>query len=188
MSKVFIKHLENNIDLIKEIKDSCWCLKQICEKLGYSNNGRNTAAVQVFCRNNNIDISHFTFNGRPRIEPTIKTCLYCGSKFEAIGSRRSTQTTCSHKCANTYYKPNKKEETTRYSYALAARQAGMTSCAICEETNLVDIHHIDHDRNNNNLDNLVPLCPTHHMYLHRGKADLIMDKLIEYLDTRSIAG
>jgi hypothetical protein len=184
MSKIFNKHLQDNIEYIKSIKDSLWCLRQVCAALGYSENGRNTAAVNVFCRDNNIDISHFTQNGSPRLTPIVKQCLCCGKDFDATRGKRKTQTTCSHKCANTYYKPNKKEETTRHTYALAARNAGMTSCCICGEADLVDIHHIDHDRNNNSLDNLAPLCPTHHMYLHRGKADLIFDKFVEYLDTR----
>lgn len=185
MSKVFIKHLEDNIEFIGEIKDNCWSLGEICKHLGYSDHSRNTSKLNVFCISNNIDITHFTSNGLPRATKYIKTCLHCGKEFKVSGSKNKEQRTCSHKCANTYFKPNKKD-TTSNTYIFAARQAGMVSCAICGESTLVDIHHIDHDRNNNNLDNLVPLCPTHHMYLHRGKADLIMDKLIEYLDTRVI--
>ena len=186
MSKTFIKCLEDNISDITLFKNSFHSLAEICEYLGYSSHGRNTAAVTVFCNKNNIDISHFTSNGKPRIKATTKVCLNCGKEFDATGSKLQRKTTCSHLCANTYYKPNKKE-TTKNTYALAAKNAGMTSCCICGESNLVDIHHIDHDRENNSLDNLAPLCPTHHMYFHRNKEHLIFDKFIEYLDTRNIS-
>jgi len=187
MSKIFLKHCEDNLELIKERKDSVYSLKSLCSVIGYSDHGRNTGALATFCKERGIDLSHFTSNGKVRYTTITKICPQCGTSFTTNAGPKEKHT-CSRTCANNYFKQAKKTEITPDQYAYRAKQVGMTSCAICGESTLVDIHHIDHDRNNNNLDNLVPLCPTHHMYLHRGKADLIMDRLIKYLDTRSIAG
>jgi hypothetical protein len=39
-------------------------------------------------------------------------------------------------------------------------------CQNCEENVNVVVHHIDHDRTNNDLDNLIPLCATCHGKVH----------------------
>jgi len=39
-------------------------------------------------------------------------------------------------------------------------------CIICEEKIVVAAHHYDHDNTNDDPRNLVPLCPTHHIYIH----------------------
>lgn len=39
-------------------------------------------------------------------------------------------------------------------------------CVVCGEEKVVSVHHIDEDHSNNDPKNLVPLCPTHHQYVH----------------------
>lgn len=39
-------------------------------------------------------------------------------------------------------------------------------CVYCGEKELVDVHHLDEDKTNNVIENLIPLCPTHHRYMH----------------------
>ena len=39
-------------------------------------------------------------------------------------------------------------------------------CVVCKSSNAIQIHHIDHDRSNNNPDNLVTLCANHHNQAH----------------------
>lgn len=39
-------------------------------------------------------------------------------------------------------------------------------CLVCDETLIVDVHHYDENRTNNEPSNLLPLCPTHHRYWH----------------------
>lgn len=41
-------------------------------------------------------------------------------------------------------------------------------CTICGDSNDIHVHHIDGDRNNNDLDNLIPVCTTHHSRIHAG--------------------
>ena len=48
-------------------------------------------------------------------------------------------------------------------------------CSIenCGFSETVDLHHIDKDRNNNSLLNLIGLCPNHHQLIHRQKYNLV---------------
>ena len=39
-------------------------------------------------------------------------------------------------------------------------------CAICGFDKIVDIHHIDKNKKNNDSKNLVGLCPNHHRLIH----------------------
>jgi hypothetical protein len=43
------------------------------------------------------------------------------------------------------------------------------SCAMCEFNKIVDIHHIDANKQNNSPKNLVGLCPNHHRMIHNFK-------------------
>ena len=40
------------------------------------------------------------------------------------------------------------------------------NCKICSFDKIVEMHHLDHNKNNNSNDNLVGLCPNHHKMLH----------------------
>ena len=187
MSQKFLKHLESNISLILKEKDSCISLKQLCAVLGYSEHGRNTKVLKEFLFKNNIDVSHFSNNGRPILSYVTKICPQCFKEFQVKNNTKySKQITCSHQCSNSYFKQATKSIVTTQQYTVRAKKAGMDKCCICDESNVVDIHHIDSNRNNNDISNLVPLCPTHHAYIHRGKLDLILDKLSQYLDNRNI--
>ena len=50
------------------------------------------------------------------------------------------------------------------------RQGG--TCAMCNEKNILDLHHKLHvsQGGTNDPDNLIYLCPTHHMMVHRTKS------------------
>jgi len=53
-------------------------------------------------------------------------------------------------------------------------------CIICDEINIVAVHHFDFNNKNNEPDNLIPMCPTHHQYMHSRFRELIDKKVIEY--------
>jgi len=42
-------------------------------------------------------------------------------------------------------------------------------CVVCGFDNVVDLHHLDHDKTNNSENNLVGLCPNHHKLIHTQK-------------------
>lgn len=39
-------------------------------------------------------------------------------------------------------------------------------CVVCNFDKVVDLHHLDEDHKNNDLNNLIGLCPNHHKMLH----------------------
>lgn len=55
----------------------------------------------------------------------------------------------------------------RYKYRNVCYDYWPRCCAVCGGEVRVEVHHIDGDRLNYSLDNLVPLCKTHHSLIHR---------------------
>lgn len=43
------------------------------------------------------------------------------------------------------------------------------------------VHHLDENKKNNNYKNLIPMCPTHHQYMHSRHKYLIEDEVNEYV-------
>ena len=110
----------------------------------------------------------------------IKYCPVC-NKPTKMGSE-----TCSKSCSNTYNRsgssnPNWKNGGSNYRNICFETHG--KSCLICGESNIVEAHHIDHNRSNNDPMNLIPLCPTHHNYWHYGFKHLIEKQIKEYLKT-----
>ena len=93
--------------------------------------------------------------------------------------------TCSCSCSNIYFDHGKVKSRIKglYGYANICEYFHGFACIICGETIAVHSHHLDKDRTNNDPRNLVPLCPTHHEYMHRypkGRA-LIERKIDDYI-------
>lgn len=55
-------------------------------------------------------------------------------------------------------------------------------CCVCGEEKIIAVHHYDGNHNNNEPSNLVPLCPTHHCYIHSKYKDEIIDKVNAYVE------
>ena len=53
---------------------------------------------------------------------------------------------------------------------------------ICGEDKIIDVHHYDENKKNNSKENLIPLCPTHHMYWHSKYKFIIEETVNEYRD------
>jgi hypothetical protein len=54
-----------------------------------------------------------------------------------------------------------------YCLSLKGRQ-----CEICGTTEQIVVHHLDGDRTNNTLENLIPVCRKHHAQIHYGVGGL----------------
>lgn len=67
------------------------------------------------------------------------------------------------------------------NYRLKALRTYSNKCAICnydEEPKILQVHHIDENRSNNKLDNLIILCPNCHAKITWGGYKLIDKKMI----------
>jgi len=193
MSKVFINKLKSSHisgELLHLINKSL-CLVSVTTALGYSNHGRYTKMLRDFCIENNINISHFTLNGLYPSEFLERVCPQCSKTFTYKKSEEKK--TCSHACANIYFAykqgaKNKKDGSTSYADALKKYFIANNfniKCCVCDETKILDVHHVDEDRLNNEINNLVFLCPNHHSAYHRFNDSHTIDAIISDLDNRS---
>lgn len=92
-------------------------------------------------------------------KPTIKTCKRCG-KLKEIHAKELCAS-----CYNiVYHSENSKIYNQRKTtdLDLATYRKLTQKCAICDFDKIVDLHHIDFNKKNNNSSNLVGLCPNHH--------------------------
>lgn len=118
-----------------------------------------------------------TCSDRGRTQRFELTCYACGKSFERTPSHSKTRhgfVFCSRKCKDSaqaltgccqairpehYGKGNGK-----YTY----RDMLQSSCVACNEsrTFILVVHHIDGNRENNDVSNLETVCPTHHALRH----------------------
>jgi len=110
----------------------------------------------------------------------IRRCPVCNNVLEKKGG-----TTCSHACSNTLFRsrennPNWSNE----NYKIICFDHFEKKCVVCNEERVVEVHHYDGNHSNNDPNNLVPLCPTHHRYAHLKLYYLIKDKVDEYMKSR----
>lgn len=115
-------------------------------------------------------------------EPIEKDCPICGTKFTTGKDSPREKITCSHSCANSYFRsgvnnPNWKEN----SYRTTCFHFHKKECIVCGEDKIVEVHHFDENNKNNSPNNLIPLCPTHHQYWHSRYKEEIEQIVIDYI-------
>ena len=59
-------------------------------------------------------------------------------------------------------------------------------CCICGFDHIVEVHHMDCNKNNNNSDNLIPLCPNHHRMFHSRYRQLVSPLIEEYINNNRV--
>lgn len=113
------------------------------------------------------------------LNPTnLKQCPVCEEPIENY----KTSETCSYSCSNTHFRsgesnPNWKQD----SYRSTCFAYHNKKCIICDEDKIVSVHHVDENKKNNKPENLLPMCPTHHQYMHSRYRKLIQPKVDRYL-------
>lgn len=100
-------------------------------------------------------------------ERVVRIAKVCNNEFTGIPSVMKDKVTCGYQCSNTYFRsgpdnPNWKQD----SYRTTCFHYHSKECVICGESNIVEVHHLDENHSNNQPENLIPLCPTHHQYWH----------------------
>lgn len=168
---------------IEDVIYECHSKSEVCRKLGWPINGTYMRIISSFMEKNKIDGSIFNdrFKLNRRYEVVKKECPVCNKIFETKKGHKGEKTTCSHGCSNTYFRsakdnPNWKNNSYRSTCFLYHEK----KCIICGETNIVEVHHYDGDHTNNNIENLIPLCPTHHQYVHSRHKHFIQKKIDNY--------
>lgn len=91
---------------------------------------------------------------------------------------------CSRSCANSIggrAKAEKHHTDDIAHYRTVAWRYHEKKCIVCNEENVVAVHHLNNNHDDNDPKNLVPLCPTHHQYVHSKFKYLVEDKIDRYI-------
>lgn len=102
------------------------------------------------------------------------TCCRCGIVFYRKPSKSIRYSTknvyCSHTCANLSVNETKKKHDAYSTYRQRAILEYGCKCNFCDYSveSVLEVHHIDENRRNNKIENLVVVCPNHHKELAYG--------------------
>ncbi len=149
------------------------------------NNGQTTRIIKEYINIHNLSIVHFDYGKSKRKYVTItKNCPVCNKEFQTKQNHKREKITCSHSCSNTHFRskenhPNWNSDADN-KYRDIRFKDHKKECIICGESVIVAVHHYDCNHNNNSPENLIPICPTHHCYIHSNYNYLIQNKVDEY--------
>jgi hypothetical protein len=96
-------------------------------------------------------------------KPKIKTCKRCKRKIQihAKGLCPGCYNYIFHLDKNKAYNQRKTNKIDLKTFRKTTQE-----CIICGFDKIVDIHHIDSNKQNNSTKNLIGLCPNHHRMIH----------------------
>lgn len=163
----------------------CFSYSDVCRHLSIPINGTGIRKAKNYCIENKLDTSHFdptrTQKLNSKYKKIKKLCPVCNTLFETTNSKKEKMT-CSYSCSNSHFRQGPKNgKWNEDAYRSTCFLYHKKECIICGEDKIVSVHHFDENHQNNNPKNLVPLCPTHHQYIHSSFRDLIYDKVKEYV-------
>lgn len=116
------------------------------------------------------------------------TCFRCSTlllvKEREYQHPKKKRYFCSRNCANhrgsgLEWAAARGVELSMYQTICFAHHA--KKCIVCEEERIIEVHHLDENSTNNNPENLVPLCPTHHQYWHSRHRLIIENDVLNYI-------
>jgi hypothetical protein len=115
-------------------------------------------------------------------------CYACSNVFNVKEREKlfpsKSQYFCSRSCSNSIggkAKSEKYHTDDVARYTTVAWRHHERKCLVCSEINIVAVHHLNGNHADNRPENLVPLCPTHHQYMHSRHKYLIENMVLEYI-------
>jgi hypothetical protein len=136
--------------------------------------------------------AHRSANKKPK-EPNVE-CAHCGKEFYKNKSQKKNSKSglffCSRSCKDSAQRVGGIREimpshygtsgSNRVVYRTTCFAHHKKECVVCGEDKIVAVHHYDENHYNNDPANLIPLCPTHHQYVHSRFKDLVIEKIDDY--------
>jgi len=126
-----------------------------------------------------------------RLQNYDVSCECCGNTFSVKEREKQfpkrKKYFCSRSCANS---SGGKAKAVKYHqdevahYTTVAWRHHDKKCLVCGEENVVAVHHVNENHNDNDPKNLVPLCPTHHQYMHSRYRDLVQSQVDDYIKVK----
>ncbi len=182
---IYINGYENSNSIITvQCKKHNYTFKTKYENISRGNRKHH---ICPFCKQEDKKIKYADF--QQQVE-----CAYCGKIFTRSNSRINSKNNlyfcCRlHKDLAQRVESGEKFEAIRpehykfgnANYRLKALSSYPHKCAICgwdEDVDVLQVHHIDENRNNNDIHNLIILCPTCHWKITLQKYKLENNKII----------
>lgn len=116
------------------------------------------------------------------------SCSNCETQFQVFEFEKSfpkkDKYFCSRKCSNSVGGKAKVASLldSELHYTTLAWRYHKKECIVCSEKNVVAVHHYNEKHDDDRPENLVPLCPTHHQYMHSKKfKSLIVETVDKYV-------
>lgn len=153
----------------------------VCENCGcsfsrskYEAERRRKAGKRVFCSQNCAS--------KIRAKECLVDvkCKECGTFFSRKKSLVGENVFCSRSCSNTHSNKkmvgpgsrNYKHGKSMYRYN--ALKNKMPICEVCgfDKEYAIEVHHIDKNRENNSIENLMIVCANCHTGIHKGKINI----------------
>jgi hypothetical protein len=164
-----------------EIVKTSFSKSEVCRKLGYPAGGAGFRKINLLLKE--YDTTHFNGNRKIKYPRIGRVCPVCEKKFIVGNGDPKAKVTCSYACSNTYFRSGRnngsyKEE--NVTYRRLCFRFHKKECIVCGEDKIVAVHHYDENHQNNDPSNLIPLCPTHHCYVHSQHKDLVMKVIDDY--------
>ena len=107
-------------------------------------------------------------------------CKECGKCFQRKKFGVNENNFCSRSCSNTHSNKkcvgelarNFKHGNSMYRYVALKKYPSV--CMVCgfDKDYAIEVHHIDKNRKNNNIENLKVLCANCHLGIHKGKINI----------------
>lgn len=157
---------------------------EVLRKLGFCENGSDRAYLKKICKEYHIEVPKY--NPKRKYELIQKECPVCKTKFKTPKGSKDEKTVCSRSCSNTYFRsgennPNFKGEEKDQAYRYICFKHHPKKCCICGFDHIVDVHHMDCNKTNNDPKNLIPLCPNHHRMFHSRYRQLVSPLIEDYI-------
>lgn len=162
----------------------------VYRNLGYKSvSGSSASLIKKQFADNDIDLDDLIYKNIYM----NKICPVCDKEFEVSIKLEESRPklTCSHGCANTYFrsginngshsKAANAEENKGNSYRTICFHYHEKKCVVCGEYKIVAVHHYDENHGNDAPENLIPMCPTHHQYMHSNYKDEIAGVVDDYI-------
>lgn len=181
-------------EVVRKLFSEAHCLFYAGEKLDLPNNGTGGRILKRLIELYSIDTSHFDRGKKNRKYKWVtKNCPVCQTPFQITTSPKWNKETCSYACANTLFRSGDENGmrskslediangTKQESYASVCWRHHERECIVCGESLVVAVHHYNENHEDNRPENLVPLCPTHHLYWHSKHKHLIQETVDKYV-------
>jgi hypothetical protein len=163
-------------DELEKALENAWNLTEVARALGYEKevNTLCKRKIKKALEDAGLSIAHLRTTQRPRFkhERVFKLCPVCNKEFQTQKDHPKEKTVCSKSCSNTHFRsgsqnPNYKESGTNYrEVALRSKKNICERCGWAKYVKVLEVHHVDRNRSNNALENLLILCPTCHRVEH----------------------